>query len=61
MAYSDVAANLIATYGNYAVANTFAVTDTVPDLPDYEIPAYSAAYDADPSAKRHAACDECRT
>ena len=60
MAYSNVAANMIAAYGNYPVASTFSMTDTVPDLPDSEIPSYSAAYDADPSAKRHAACDECR-
>ncbi|KAK5029967.1 hypothetical protein LTS07_005691 [Exophiala sideris] len=60
MAYSDMAANMIVAYGNYPVASTFAVTDTVPDLPESEVPSYSSAYDADPSAKRHAACDECR-
>ncbi|KAI1610561.1 hypothetical protein EDD36DRAFT_444402 [Exophiala viscosa] len=60
MAYSDMAANMIAAYGNYPVASTFSMTDTVPNLPDSEVPSYNAAYDADPSAKRHAACDECR-
>jgi hypothetical protein len=60
MAYSDAAATMIQAYGNYPVATTFARADSVPDLPESEVPAYDAAFDVDPSAKRHAACDECR-
>lgn len=59
MAYADMAVTLYESYGAYPVANTFAANDAVPDLPDSELPAYAAAFDADPSAKRHAACDEC--
>ncbi|KIX06518.1 uncharacterized protein Z518_04494 [Rhinocladiella mackenziei CBS 650.93] len=59
MAYTDVV-DMHARYGNYSVSNTFASNDLVPDLSESDIPAYSAAFDADPSAKRHAACDECR-
>lgn len=61
MSYAEVAANLIETYGNYPIATQFASTDHVPDLPESEVPAYAAAFDVDPSVKRHAACDECRT
>ncbi|KIW15184.1 hypothetical protein PV08_05229 [Exophiala spinifera] len=52
--------DLIELYGSYPVAKTFAVTDNVPDLAETEMPTYSAAFDADPTTKRHAACDECR-
>ncbi|EXJ70549.1 uncharacterized protein A1O5_06619 [Cladophialophora psammophila CBS 110553] len=47
-------------YGQYPIARTFAATDSVPELPESEDPAYSAAFDADPSVRRHSACDECR-
>ncbi len=60
MAYAEVAVNLIETYGPYPIATTFSTTDSVPELPESEAPAYSAAFDADPAEKRHAACDECR-
>jgi hypothetical protein len=60
MANAEMAATMLATYGSYPIASTFEATDSSPDLPECEMPAYSAAYDADPSAKRHAACDECR-
>lgn len=49
-----------AAYGNYAPANVFANNDNVEELAGTEIPIYDAAYEADPGAKRHAACDECR-
>lgn len=47
-------------YGNYTIANTFREADGAPDLPESETRMYSAAFEDDPSAKRHAACDECR-
>ena len=49
-----------ATYGNYVIANTFNDTDHASDLPENEAPIFSAAFEDDPEAKRHAACDECR-
>lgn len=59
MSFSETAAALIESYGQYPIATTFAATDSVPELPDSEVPAYGAAFDTDPSVKRHAACDEC--
>ena len=59
MSNAEVAVAQLAAYGKYPIANTFDVTDSSPDLPDSELPAYGAAFDTDPSAKRHAACDEC--
>jgi hypothetical protein len=47
-------------YGNYTIANTFREADGAPDLPESEAPMFSAAFEDDPSVKRHAACDECR-
>lgn len=51
--------DLIEMYGSYPVSKTFAVTDNVPDLAETDMPTYSAAFDVDPTTKRHAACDEC--
>jgi hypothetical protein len=56
---TDVATQLVEILGTYPVSKTFAVTDNVPDLQETEVPAYSAAFDVDPTAKRHTACDEC--
>ncbi|KIW35428.1 uncharacterized protein PV07_02125 [Cladophialophora immunda] len=60
MSNAQAAASLFEAYGQFPIARTFAATDSVPGLLDSEVPAYSAAFDADPSAKRHSACDECR-
>ncbi|KAK5323340.1 hypothetical protein LTR93_005393 [Exophiala xenobiotica] len=57
---TDVATQLVEILGTYPVSKTFAATDNVPDLQETEVPAYSAAFDVDPTAKRHTACDECR-
>jgi hypothetical protein len=50
----------VQNYGPYPISHTFNAADSVPDLPESEVPAFGAAFDVDPSAKRHAACDECR-
>ena len=55
----EVAADLRHRYGPYPMASTFAATDAVPELAETEEPVYSAAFDTDPSSKRHSACDEC--
>ncbi len=55
----DTATQLVEIFGTYPVSKTFAVTDNVPDLQETEVPAYSAAFDVDPTARRHTACDEC--
>ncbi|KIX96981.1 uncharacterized protein Z520_07095 [Fonsecaea multimorphosa CBS 102226] len=60
MSNGQAAVSLLEAYGSYPIARTFAATDSVPELLDSEIPAYSSAFDADPSVKRHSACDECR-
>jgi hypothetical protein len=60
MSNLELATSQVMKFGRYQIANTFAATDASPDLPSTEAPAYSAAFDTDPSAKRHAACDECR-
>lgn len=56
---ADRASELVQIYGSYPVAKQFAGNDLTPDLQDDEAPAYDAAFDPDPSLKRHAACDEC--
>ncbi|OCT54000.1 hypothetical protein CLCR_09975 [Cladophialophora carrionii] len=60
MSNTDMAAAMLAAYGSYPIASTFDMTDSSPGLHESEVPAYSAAFDVDTSAKRHAACDECR-
>ena len=59
MAQAQRAAELLDIYGSYPMALQFATNDSSPDLQESEIPAYDAAFDPDPSMKRHAACDEC--
>ncbi|KEF58041.1 uncharacterized protein A1O9_05964 [Exophiala aquamarina CBS 119918] len=56
---SERASELVAIYGSYPMAKQFAGNDLTPDLQDDEAPAYDAAFDPDPTLKRHAACDEC--
>ncbi|EHY54637.1 hypothetical protein ABEF92_002675 [Exophiala dermatitidis] len=60
MACKETAAVSLSSYGPDPIATTFAATDWVPGIGEPEMPAYSAAFDADVSVKRHAACDECR-
>ncbi|EXJ85437.1 hypothetical protein A1O1_05801 [Capronia coronata CBS 617.96] len=60
MAHAVTATIFRKKFGEYPVAKVFATTDSVPDLAELETPAYSAAFDADPMVRRHAACDECR-
>lgn len=59
MACKETAAVSLSSYGPDPIATTFAATDWVPGIGEPEMPAYSAAFDADVSVKRHAACDEC--
>jgi len=56
---SERATELVEIYGSYPVARQFASNDLAPDLQDNEVPGYDAAFDPDPTVKRHAACDEC--
>lgn len=56
---SERASDLIDIYGSYPMATQFAANDLTPALQGDEVPAYDAAFDPDPTAKRHAACDEC--
>ncbi|KAK5047901.1 hypothetical protein LTR84_006089 [Exophiala bonariae] len=57
---SERASELIEIYGSYPMAKQFATNDLTSELQGNEIPAYDAAFDPDPTTKRHAACDECR-
>lgn len=56
---SERASELIEIYGSYPMAKQFASNDLTSDLQDDQLPAYDAAFDPDPTTKRHAACDEC--
>ena len=52
---------MLKAYGQYAPAHVFANNDSVEELVESQPPFYSAAFEsADPAAKRHTACDECR-
>jgi hypothetical protein len=52
---------MIKASGQHAPAHVFANNDSVEEMGESQPPIYSAAFEsADPAAKRHAACDECR-